>query len=169
LFIFCEFRSKPNHGYGGKIDFIIISSLLKICFGWRNIVCFFHFWGQSVIVLLIFLLIFQLSTGKFMSHRAFIRTAINNVFFRLVYETEWHNGVGELLEILGTFSIIFPPFSSLMIFVFGYFFNLLCSPSCWESIVFDSLFDGEFHYFISIQTCPLMIYQAQSSPVSPCR
>lgn len=47
--------------------------------------------------------ILRLEPGKFMSHRAFIRTAINNVFFRLVYETEWHNGVGELLEILGAF------------------------------------------------------------------
>jgi serine/threonine-protein phosphatase 2A regulatory subunit B' len=40
--------------------------------------------------------------GKFMSLRAFIRTAINNVFFRFVYETERHNGIGELLEILGS-------------------------------------------------------------------
>ena len=40
--------------------------------------------------------------GKFMSHRSFIRRAISNVFYRFVYETERHNGVGELLEILGS-------------------------------------------------------------------
>ena len=38
--------------------------------------------------------------GKFMSHRSFIRRAISNVFYRFVYETERHNGIGELLEIL---------------------------------------------------------------------
>ncbi len=32
---------------------------------------------------------------------SFIRKTIGNVFFRFVYETERHNGVGELLEILG--------------------------------------------------------------------
>jgi len=37
-----------------------------------------------------------------MSHRAFIRKAISHVFYRFVYETEKHNGVGELLEILGS-------------------------------------------------------------------
>lgn len=41
--------------------------------------------------------------GKFMSLRSFIRKAINNVFFTFVYDTERHNGVGELLEILGRF------------------------------------------------------------------
>lgn len=40
--------------------------------------------------------------GKFMSHRAFIRKSISNVFYRFVFETERHNGVGELLEILGS-------------------------------------------------------------------
>ncbi|GMF44328.1 unnamed protein product [Phytophthora fragariaefolia] len=40
--------------------------------------------------------------GKFMSHRSFIRKAISNVFYRFVYETERHNGIGELLEILGS-------------------------------------------------------------------
>merc|ERR1712066_926159 len=34
--------------------------------------------------------------------RAFIRKAINNIFFRFIYETERHNGVAELLEILGS-------------------------------------------------------------------
>lgn len=37
-----------------------------------------------------------------MSHRGFIRKAIANVFYRYVYETDRHNGVGELLEILGS-------------------------------------------------------------------
>ncbi|KAM3567057.1 hypothetical protein VYU27_010792, partial [Nannochloropsis oceanica] len=40
--------------------------------------------------------------GKFMSHRSFIRKAISSVFFRFVYETEHHNGIAELLEILGS-------------------------------------------------------------------
>ena len=34
--------------------------------------------------------------------RPFIRKAINHVFYRFVYETEHHNGVAELLEILGS-------------------------------------------------------------------
>lgn len=40
--------------------------------------------------------------GKFMVHRPFIRKAVNNVFYRFIYETERHNGVAELLEILGS-------------------------------------------------------------------
>ncbi|KAK9058801.1 hypothetical protein SSX86_023644 [Deinandra increscens subsp. villosa] len=40
--------------------------------------------------------------GKFMVHRPFIRKAINNVFYRFTYETLRHNGIGELLEILGS-------------------------------------------------------------------
>jgi len=40
--------------------------------------------------------------GKFMSLRSFIRREVSNVFFRFVFETERHNGVGELLEILGS-------------------------------------------------------------------
>lgn len=40
--------------------------------------------------------------GKFMVHRPFIRQAINNVFYRFIFETERHSGIGELLEILGS-------------------------------------------------------------------
>jgi len=40
--------------------------------------------------------------AKFMSLRAFIRKAINNSFWIFIYETERHNGVAELLEILGS-------------------------------------------------------------------
>jgi serine/threonine-protein phosphatase 2A regulatory subunit B' len=40
--------------------------------------------------------------GKFMVHRPFIRKAVNNVFYRFIFETERHNGVAELLEILGS-------------------------------------------------------------------
>jgi serine/threonine-protein phosphatase 2A regulatory subunit B' len=40
--------------------------------------------------------------GKFMVHRPFIRKAINNIFYRFMYETERHSGIGELLEILGS-------------------------------------------------------------------
>jgi hypothetical protein len=35
-----------------------------------------------------------------MVHRPFIRKAINNVFYRFIFETEHHNGIAELLEIL---------------------------------------------------------------------
>ena len=31
--------------------------------------------------------------GKFMPYRAFIRKAINNIFYRFIYETERHNGL----------------------------------------------------------------------------
>lgn len=40
--------------------------------------------------------------AKFMSLRAFIRKAINNIFYIFIYETKQHNGIGELLEILGS-------------------------------------------------------------------
>ncbi|KAI4343360.1 hypothetical protein L6164_010718 [Bauhinia variegata] len=40
--------------------------------------------------------------GKFMAHRPFIRKFINNVFYRFIFETEKHNGIAELLEILGS-------------------------------------------------------------------
>ncbi|KAF5746503.1 serine/threonine protein phosphatase [Tripterygium wilfordii] len=40
--------------------------------------------------------------GKFLVHRPFIRKAINNIFFRFIFETEKHNGIAELLEILGS-------------------------------------------------------------------
>ncbi|KAG8634934.1 serine/threonine protein phosphatase 2A 57 kDa regulatory subunit B' theta isoform [Manihot esculenta] len=40
--------------------------------------------------------------GKFMVHRPFIRKQINNIFYRFIFETEKHNGIAELLEILGS-------------------------------------------------------------------
>lgn len=40
--------------------------------------------------------------GKFMVHRPFIRKVINNIFFRFIFETEKHNGIAELLEVLGS-------------------------------------------------------------------
>ena len=40
--------------------------------------------------------------GKFMVHRPFIRKAINNIFYRFIFETQRHAGIGELLEILGS-------------------------------------------------------------------
>ncbi|CAJ0584762.1 unnamed protein product, partial [Mesorhabditis spiculigera] len=40
--------------------------------------------------------------GKFLNHRAFIRKTINNIFYSFIYETERHNGIAELLEILGS-------------------------------------------------------------------
>eukprot|EP00250_Pteridium_aquilinum_P007245 c17009_g1_i1 orf=319-1758(+) len=40
--------------------------------------------------------------GKFMIYRPFIRKAINNIFYCFILETEKHNGIGELLEILGS-------------------------------------------------------------------
>ncbi len=40
--------------------------------------------------------------AKFMMLRAGIRQSINNTLYRFIYETERHNGVAELLEILGS-------------------------------------------------------------------
>lgn len=40
--------------------------------------------------------------GKFLHLRGFIRTQINNIFFQFIFETERHNGIAELLEILGS-------------------------------------------------------------------
>ncbi|XP_075911100.1 serine/threonine-protein phosphatase 2A 56 kDa regulatory subunit epsilon isoform-like isoform X2 [Petromyzon marinus] len=40
--------------------------------------------------------------GKLLGLRAFIRTQINNILLRYIYETEQFNGVGEILEILGS-------------------------------------------------------------------
>jgi serine/threonine-protein phosphatase 2A regulatory subunit B' len=40
--------------------------------------------------------------GKFMALRSFIRRGIQHVFFKVIYESETHNGVGEILEILGS-------------------------------------------------------------------
>lgn len=40
--------------------------------------------------------------GKFMVYRPFIRKSINNTFYQFIYETEKHNGIAELLEILGS-------------------------------------------------------------------
>eukprot|EP00744_Colponema_vietnamica_P001070 GILI01001818.1.p1 GENE.GILI01001818.1~~GILI01001818.1.p1 ORF type:complete len:470 (+),score=127.00 GILI01001818.1:94-1503(+) len=40
--------------------------------------------------------------GKFMALRSFIRKSIQHVFFKFIYEVEHHNGIAELLEILGS-------------------------------------------------------------------
>ncbi|PKA50650.1 Serine/threonine protein phosphatase 2A 59 kDa regulatory subunit B' gamma isoform [Apostasia shenzhenica] len=40
--------------------------------------------------------------GKFMVHRPFIRKAVNNILYPFIFETEKHNGIAELLEILGS-------------------------------------------------------------------
>lgn len=40
--------------------------------------------------------------AKFMSLRAFIRKAMNHVFYQFIYDSEHFNGVGEMLEILGS-------------------------------------------------------------------
>uniref|UniRef100_A0A8C6LVW9 Serine/threonine protein phosphatase 2A regulatory subunit n=1 Tax=Nothobranchius furzeri TaxID=105023 RepID=A0A8C6LVW9_NOTFU len=40
--------------------------------------------------------------GKFLGLRAYIRKQINNIFYAFIYETEHHNGIAELLEILGS-------------------------------------------------------------------
>jgi hypothetical protein len=41
--------------------------------------------------------------GKFLSLRSYIRKAIKLVFLSFCYESESHNGVAELLEILGRY------------------------------------------------------------------
>ncbi|CAA6666320.1 unnamed protein product [Spirodela intermedia] len=40
--------------------------------------------------------------GKFMVHRPFIRKSVGNIFYRFTFETERHNGISELLEVLGS-------------------------------------------------------------------
>jgi serine/threonine-protein phosphatase 2A regulatory subunit B' len=40
--------------------------------------------------------------GKFLSLRSFVRKAMKHIFITFVYETEKHNGIAELLEILGS-------------------------------------------------------------------
>ncbi|GJS51701.1 serine/threonine protein phosphatase 2A 59 kDa regulatory subunit B' gamma isoform-like protein [Tanacetum coccineum] len=40
--------------------------------------------------------------GKFMVHRPFIRKAINNIFYLFILETGKHNGIAEILELLGS-------------------------------------------------------------------
>jgi len=40
--------------------------------------------------------------GKFMSFRSFLRRAINNIFYSVIYVSQRHNGLAELLEILGS-------------------------------------------------------------------
>ncbi|KAH8855964.1 Serine/threonine-protein phosphatase 2A 56 kDa regulatory subunit delta isoform [Schistosoma japonicum] len=40
--------------------------------------------------------------GKFLGLRAFIRKQFGNIFYKFIYETEVHNGIAELLEILGS-------------------------------------------------------------------
>lgn len=40
--------------------------------------------------------------GNFMSLRPYIRRVINDAFYRFIYETDRHNGIPELLEILGS-------------------------------------------------------------------
>ena len=34
--------------------------------------------------------------GKFMSHRAFIRRSISNTFYKFIYQSGRHNGIGEI-------------------------------------------------------------------------
>ncbi|KAJ0591153.1 putative protein phosphatase 2A, regulatory B subunit, B56, armadillo-like helical [Helianthus annuus] len=40
--------------------------------------------------------------GKFMVHRPFIRKAVNNIFYHFMFESEKHNGIAQLLEVLGS-------------------------------------------------------------------
>lgn len=40
--------------------------------------------------------------GNFMVHRPFIRKAISNIFYQFIFETQRHNGIAELLEILAS-------------------------------------------------------------------
>lgn len=42
------------------------------------------------------------SADPVLCSRSFIRKAINNVFYRFIFETERHSGIAELLEILGS-------------------------------------------------------------------
>lgn len=40
--------------------------------------------------------------AHFLSLRSYIRRQINNIIFSFIYETEYHNGIADLLEILGS-------------------------------------------------------------------
>ncbi|KAK7390840.1 hypothetical protein VNO78_18968 [Psophocarpus tetragonolobus] len=40
--------------------------------------------------------------GKYIVHRPFIRNAINNVFYRFIFETHPHNGIADFLEVLSS-------------------------------------------------------------------
>lgn len=40
--------------------------------------------------------------SRFLNLRSYIRRQINNIFFSFIYESEYHNGVADLLEILGS-------------------------------------------------------------------
>nr|CAD2204464.1 unnamed protein product [Meloidogyne enterolobii] len=40
--------------------------------------------------------------GRLVAFRPFIRKQINNIFYTFIYETERHNGIAELLEVLGS-------------------------------------------------------------------
>ncbi|ERN18216.1 serine/threonine protein phosphatase 2A 59 kDa regulatory subunit B' gamma isoform [Amborella trichopoda] len=40
--------------------------------------------------------------GKFMVHRPFIRKTLSTIFYRFVFETDRHNGIAELLEVIGS-------------------------------------------------------------------
>lgn len=37
-----------------------------------------------------------------MALRSFIRRAMQNLFYKIIYESEYHNGIEELLEIFGS-------------------------------------------------------------------
>lgn len=40
--------------------------------------------------------------GKFLNHRSFIRRCVGNIFISYVFEGQHHNGIAEMLEILGS-------------------------------------------------------------------
>lgn len=60
--------------------------------------------------------------GKFLGLRSYIRKQINNIFYRFIYETEHHNGIAELLEILGRlvekFFYLLPPLLDSLVQLF---------------------------------------------------
>lgn len=40
--------------------------------------------------------------GRFLNLRSYIRRQINNIFFSFIYESEYHNGISDLLDVLGS-------------------------------------------------------------------
>ncbi len=58
--------------------------------------------------------------GKFLGLRAYIRKQINHIFFSFIYETEHHNGIAELLEILGRFVVCFVLNYRVFLWMFSY-------------------------------------------------
>ena len=90
--------------------------------------------------------------GKFMVHRPYIRKAINHVFYRFVFETERHNGVAELLEILGSIinGFALPLKEEHKVLLCSRFPSLqACKPACKQTSALSCLCSPELAHLSS--------------------